>query len=233
MIGRYTILFAATFAARTNDYLRGTKSVQNGFFLRLLIVGCFIAPLTMGQWKPALLMVGVWLAVVRPLAGIIGPRVAIQLLRMGSQGPFESWVGRPPSHLRRIYRAIEGLSGAPGQDFQTAMRNGEQKSALKAVVIDHGLQRPEIQSVMRSFGADRQTLQSLFNDLIACGIGGMTMGHYLPEAIAQYPRPLSFLLSWNSDRSKLGQQDVAMMLLEYFYRGQALPPLEQEVLHNG
>ncbi|WP_310570110.1 hypothetical protein [Gemmatimonas sp.] len=233
MIGLYSMLIAATLAARTNDYLRGTKSVQNGFFIRLLIVGCFIAPLTMGQWKPALLMVGVWLAVVRPLAGILGPRVAIWLLRMGSQGPFESWVGRPPSQLRRIYRAIEGLGGVPGQDIQTAMGNAEKKSALKSAAIDYALRRPEIHAVMQRFGADRQTLQSLFGELIACGIGGMRTGHYLPEAIAQYPRPLTFLLSWNADRSKMRQLDVAMAIIGYFDRGETLPTLEKEVAGVG
>lgn len=219
------VICGASILARTTDHLRGTKAPQYGILLRLLIVGCFIAPLTVGSWQSALIMIAVWLVFLRPLAGVLGTRLAVKIYRIGSQGPFEKWVGRPPSVLRKLYRAIDGLQPATNGDVIGAIRISDQRNQLQDTVLDISFAQPDIQSVLRQYNIERPAVVQLFQELTMERIGGMTMGHYLPQAIAYYPRPLSFLLAWNADRAALSAGDVAVYLMDYFEHGKALPTL--------
>jgi hypothetical protein len=119
---------------------------------------------------------------------------------------------------------MQRLSEMPDADIQAFMKNGEQRSLLKAAALDYSLGQPAIQAVLRQYNVDRKGIEELFRELIASGIGGMRMGHYLPEAIAQYAEPLSFVLEWSKDRSKLSHDDVVMSVVGYFEFGRVLPP---------
>lgn len=126
--------------------------------------------------------------------------------------------------LRRISRALDAAADPS--------RILEQLQAGRPSPVDQAAHElfalsdldPLLRDVLDRHGADRRQFHEIFELLLHAGAGQWVGGHYVAASTMAFAPPLDFVLT---NAGVLSSQNICILLLEYFERGEVGPvPLE-------
>lgn len=214
----HSALAVTAFLIMLNEFLLGSKKAQIdgvlGVALGALLVTAFVA----FGWRAgalAVILAFVYARISRPIAASTDAR----LHSLGG-GPSGVYIGLP-------HRTLERISKQFGREFSTQdfmrelMTSPSRRDQAMSALIEYCVAQPEVERVMREFGATRETLYHLFWTLHAAGARQRAGGHFVAASALAYPQSLRFVLQ--NQRGGLSLVEQVHALLLHFERGVPLP----------
>jgi hypothetical protein len=80
---------------------------------------------------------------------------------------------------------------------------------------------PDLDRILRAYGADRARLNKLMRHLRVVGAGSWASGHYVPASTFAFGPTLDYVLrqTASADLSRADMLEVAYTLVDYFQKG--------------
>lgn len=213
----FVALATVAFLGNLNEFLRGVQKNRICAVLGFVMIGLVISAFSFG-WEAGVAAVAgafIFVTIARPLAA----RAASAMFGAASNEP-RSYVGLPSRPLRKISEELGGQLDM--REMIEEARSGNRRRAIAVGdLMDYVEKQPETPGLLEEFGASRQDLHQLYDQLAMAGAGQWACGHWVVASAFAYPDSLRYLLVRRGENA----QETAFKLIMHFERGTILKSL--------